>query len=210
MRLRRRKNLSARLDEVNSLLFDGSAGVKRPLIVELGCGMGRFACETAAARPDAFVIGVERAADAIIIGLERARREGLQNIRFIPGDVGELPSYLAPGVTDQLYIHFCDPWPHWKKARRRLISRNFLRMYEQLLAPADPAKTDAGGGSPSLHFKTDNASLFAFAEKELAAEGWIVTHRASDSPPGEIMTDYEIKFRALGIPIASLSCKPNK
>jgi tRNA (guanine-N7-)-methyltransferase len=167
------------------------------LIVELGCGMGRFACETAAARPDAFVIGVERVPEAIIIGMERAMRENLQNIRFILNDVNDLSRFFAPGSIKELYIHFCDPWPHWKQAPRRLVARNFLQIYRPLLAP-----------DGFLRFKTDNAPLFAFAQKELTAEGWTVTHCDDDSPPEAVMTEYEMKFRAQGVTICSL--KANK
>jgi tRNA (guanine-N7-)-methyltransferase len=169
------------------------------LIAELGCGMGRFACETAAARPDAFVIGVERDKNAVIIGMERAMRENLQNIRFIPGDVNDLEQYFEPGSIKELYIHFCDPWPHRKHAPRRLVSRGFLRIYRPLLAP---------GGF--LKFKTDNAPLFAFARKELDAEGWTVIKCDPGSPPERVMTDYEMKFRELGAAIGMMTAQPGK
>jgi tRNA (guanine-N7-)-methyltransferase len=165
-----------------------------PCIVELGCGMGRFACETAAARSGAFIIGIEREQNAIIIGMERAMRESLQNIRFIPEDVCKLADFFKAGSIDELYIHFCDPWPHRKQAPRRLVSRGFLQLYRPLLAP---------GGF--LRFKTDNAPLFEFAQMELAAEGWTVTHCDADSPPEGIITDYEMKFRGLGVAICALT-----
>jgi tRNA (guanine-N7-)-methyltransferase len=170
------------------------AGGANRLIVELGCGMGRFACDTAAARLDTFVLGLERIADAVVIGAERARRERISNVRFILGDASNLHKLFAPGEIDELYIHFCDPWPHWKHAPRRLVARDFLRLYRPLLAK-----------NGFLRFKTDNAPLFAFAQKELAAEGWTVTHRDPDSPPETVMTDYEEKFRTQGVAIGCLT-----
>jgi tRNA (guanine-N7-)-methyltransferase len=167
------------------------------LLVELGCGMGRFACETAEANPDVTVLGLERVPEAILIGMEYAQQKGLCNVRFILGDVIELDKMFAPGEIDELYIHFCDPWPHWKQAPRRLVARNFLRLYRPLLA--------LGG---TLRFKTDNAPLFAFAQKELAAEGWTVTHCDPNSPPEAVMTDYEAKFRARGVAIGALTAAP--
>ncbi|MCL2002448.1 MAG: methyltransferase domain-containing protein [Oscillospiraceae bacterium] len=193
--MRRRKNLTARMERAADFLLTApvqpGGGL---LIVELGCGMGRFACETAAARPGAFVVGVERVADAVIAGMERARREGLENLRFLLADVSDLPEFFAPGDINELYIHFCDPWPHWKQAPRRLTARNFLQIYRPLLAP-----------DGFLRFKTDNAPLFAFTQKELAAEGWTVTHCDPDSPPEPAATGYELKFRAQGVPIHALT-----
>jgi tRNA (guanine-N7-)-methyltransferase len=201
MRLRKRKNLAARMERTAELLWSvGDAHPGVPMLVELGCGMGRFACGTAAARPDAFVIGVERVAEAIIIGMEQALREGLDNVRFILCDANDLGQFFQPGEIGGLYIHFCDPWPHWKQAPRRLVARNFLQIYRPLLAP-----------NGFLRFKTDNAPLFAFAQKELAAEEWTLTECNPDSPPEAVMTDYEIKFRAQGVPIGTLTAKiPNK
>jgi tRNA (guanine-N7-)-methyltransferase len=171
--------------------------------------MGRFCCETAAARPDAFVLGAERSADAIVIGMERAQREGLSNVRFILGDAGDLDRVFQPGEIDELYIHFCDPWPHRKKAPRRLVARNFLQLYRPLLRRDAASNGGRGTGETGfLKFKTDNAPLFAFAQKELAAEGWTVTHCDPDSPPEAVMTEYEAKFRAQGVPIGSLTAAP--
>lgn len=215
MRMRKRKNLDPRMERAAEWLIQNpeelaSYWQQREIspvpakrtpgsatrCVELGCGMGRFACETAAARPDALVVGLERIPDALIIGMERAQGENLQNIRFVLGDVNNLNRFFAPGGIDELYIHFCDPWPHWKRASRRLVARGFLQLYRPLLAP-----------NGFLRFKTDNAPLFAFAQKELAAENWTITECSPDSPPGDIQTEYEMKFRAKGVPIGVLTAK---
>ncbi|MCL1808056.1 MAG: tRNA (guanosine(46)-N7)-methyltransferase TrmB [Oscillospiraceae bacterium] len=199
--MRKRKNLAARMEQAGDYLISPVLQPQLPLsaasrcLLELGCGMGRFACETAAVNPEAFVIGVERVADAIIIGMERAKQENLSNVRFLLGDAEELPRFFAPGSIDELYIHFCDPWPHRKQASRRLVARNFLQIYRPLL-------------NGTLYFRTDNAPLFAFAQKELLTEGWTITQSNADSPPAAGMTDYEIKFRAKNIPICSLSATP--
>jgi len=208
VRMRKRKNLTARMERAADWLVTGESwrspvpaerrlGAAARCLVELGCGMGRFACETAAADPGATVLGLERVPDAIVIGMERAMRENIQNVRFILGDAGNLGEIFAPGEINELYIHFCDPWPHWKQAPRRLVARNFLQIYRPLLAP---------GGT--LTFKTDDAPLFAFAQRELAAEGWTVARRDPDSPPEAAMTEYEIKFRAKGVAIGALTAAP--
>ncbi|MDR1693355.1 MAG: hypothetical protein LBR72_08360, partial [Oscillospiraceae bacterium] len=64
------------------------------------------------------------------------------------------------------------------------------------------------GENGTLRFKTDNAPLFSFALKEFAAEGWAIGRCDSDSPPDAVMTEYEEKFRALGVPIGALTARP--
>ncbi|MDR1693546.1 MAG: methyltransferase domain-containing protein, partial [Oscillospiraceae bacterium] len=179
MRMRKRKNLDVRLVRAGGWLVsdaDKNAGHWREfapgtsrLLVELGCGMGRFACETAAANPDLAVVALERVPDAIVIGMERARACNLKNIRFVLGDASRLDTLFGPGEIDDLVIQFCDPWPHWKAAPRRLVARNFLRLYRPLI-----------GENGTLRFKTDNAPLFSFALKEFAAEGWAIGRCDSD------------------------------
>ncbi len=64
-----------------------------------------------------------------------------------------------------------------------------------------------------LHFKTDNAPLFAFSEEEFAACGLEVKNLTYDLHKDGIvgiMTGYEEKFHALGTPInrCEVVCKP--
>ena len=55
-----------------------------------------------------------------------------------------------------------------------------------------------------IHFKTDNAPLFAFSLEEFPLVGYTlsaVTHDLHSQGPQGVMTDYEAKFYAEGIPI---------
>ncbi|MFR6378505.1 MAG: hypothetical protein ACLUNZ_00350 [Evtepia sp.] len=45
----------------------------KELRLELGCGKGRFTCQTAAADPDVLFIAVERVPDAMVMAMEKAR-----------------------------------------------------------------------------------------------------------------------------------------
>ena len=204
MRMRKKKNLPSRMERASAWLLRDEGDIRRDkdkkLIAELGCGMGTFACETALARPDTEVFALERVPDAIIAGMERAMRENIKNLRFIQDDAANLPRYFSANEIDELYIHFCDPWSHWKQAGRRLVARNFLKIYRPLLAI--PGKS---GDTGFLKFKTDDGPLFTFAQKELAAAGWTIIHCDPDSPPEAIMTEYEKKFRSQKIPIGSLT-----
>lgn len=168
----------------------------RELRVELGCGKGRFTVETAKAEPDVLFIAVERVADAMVVAMERAAREGLRNVFFVDADVNRLPEFFAPGEVDRIYINFCDPWPKSNQAKRRLTHGNFLRLYRRVLAPEG-----------QIHFKSDNARLFAFSVEELPHFGFSLSEVTDDlhaDGPQGVMTDYEAKFHELGIPIHRL------
>lgn len=167
------------------------------LRLELGCGKGRFTVASAEAEPGVLFIAVEKVADAMIIAMERAKEAGLENVRFIHGDVSLLPEIFAPGEVDLIYINFCDPWPSSRHIRRRLTSEGFLQSYRKVLRP---------GGS--LRFKTDNRPLFEFSLSQLPKNGFAladVSYHLHEKGPAEIMTDYEAKFYEQGLPICRCS-----
>ena len=203
MRMRKKKNLVPRMERCAAVwvrepqehhghwraLFEGNGA----LHVELGCGKGRFTAETALKHPDTLFLAVERVPDAMVVAMERVCSMGLTNVRFLSCDAARLPELFAPGEVDRIYINFCDPWPTKRHAKRRLTHHNFLKLYRQVLAE---------GGQ--IHFKTDNAPLFAFSLEEFPSCGFTlseVTHNLHENGPQGIMTDYEAKVHELGTPI---------
>lgn len=203
MRMRKKKNLTPRMDACGALLVDdptaekGRWRVRKPaaakLCLELGCGKGRFTAETAAAHPEDLYVAVERVPDAMVIAMERCRALGLDNVFFIDGDASALEQYFAPGEVDLIYINFCDPWPSVKHSRRRLTHEGFLRGYRRVLCE---------GGQ--IHFKTDNRDLFEWSLFQFPKAGFAlseVTRNLHKNGVQGVMTDYEEKFHALGTPI---------
>ena len=200
--MRKKPNLAARMEKCASLLVAAPEAPRGRwleeygyggLHVELGCGKGRFTVETAKAEPDIFIIALEKSADAMITALERAVSEELQNIRFINAPVENLDAFFAPGEVSRIYINFCDPWPANRHAKRRLTGRCFLELYIQALRP---------GGE--LHFKTDNLPLFEFSLREFNRAGFAlreISNELHKNGPAGVMTDYELKFYNLGVPI---------
>ena len=163
------------------------------LYLELGCGKGRFTAETAASVPDVLYVAVERVPDAMVVAMERVCESGLGNVRFIDADAARLEDIFAPGEADRIYINFCDPWPSNRHAKRRLTAPGFLEIYKRVLAP---------GGE--IHFKTDNAPLFEFSLASFRRAGFLtyeVTRDLHENGVCGVMTDYEAKFHAQGVPI---------
>jgi len=163
------------------------------LHVELGCGKGRFTSETAKTSPDVLLVALEKSADAQIIAIERADNEDIANVRFLNLFADYLTDYFAPNEVGRIYINFCDPWVANSHRKRRLTYRAFLELYKQVLKP---------GGE--IHFKTDNLPLFEFSLHEFELCGFTASEITRDlhkNGPVGVMTDYELKFHNLGIPI---------
>ena len=203
MRMRKKKNLDARMEACQALWVKEAQAMKgrwrermpgaRMLRLELGCGKGRFTAETAAGHPEDLYVAVERVPDAMVIAMERCRDLGLDNVLFIDGDAAELERYFAPDEVDLIYINFCDPWPSVKHARRRLTYEAFLRGYRKVLR-------DGG----RIEFKTDNRDLFEWSLFQFPKAGYQLSEVTRDLHANGVqgvMTDYEEKFHALGTPI---------
>jgi tRNA (guanine-N7-)-methyltransferase len=192
--MRKKKNLISRLEAVSDILVDTPETLReaiegKRIWVELGCGLGSFAAETAKTNPEIFYTAFERVSEAIVVAAEKSK--GIPNILFACRDAGELELWFRPNEIERLYIQFCDPWHKKKHSKRRLTHRNYLAIYTKLLS-----------GDGELVFKTDNMPLFEFTYEELAAAGWrILTatkdwHGDASRDKNEPMTEYESKFAA--------------
>ena len=212
MRMRKMRNLEPRTEKCGSYRITQAAdhrGAWREMMpgcselwVELGCGKGKFTAETAAANPTVLLVAVERCREAMVVAMEKAQAMGLHNVFFIDMDVANMEEIFAPGEIDRLFVNFPDPWPRKKNAKRRLTYRTFLEKY---------CRCVKNGGE--LHYKTDNAPLFAFSVEEFRLCGLEVKNLTDDlhaNGPVGIMTGYEEKFYGLGTPIhrCEVVCRP--
>ena len=152
-------------------------GNHRPIHLEIGMGKGKFIHTMAREHPHINYVGVEKYSSVLL------RAENLLSV-------------FGPGEVDRIYLNFSDPWPKDRHAGRRLPSREFLKRYDVILKPEGV-----------LEFKTDNRSLFEFALGELEPAGWkleAVTFDLHGDPgmmEGNVTTEYEEKFSAMGNPI---------
>ena len=206
MRIRKKPNLIPRMERCAHVqVFEPEqlkgqwktiSGGRKELHVELGCGKGRFTANTAEANPDVFLVAIEKVPDAMVVAMERVCEMGLENVRFMDRDVVKLPEIFENGEADRVYINFCDPWPKSRDAKYRLTAPDFLRKYADILP--------MGG---QIHFKTDNTPLFTWSLEQFEAEGWQLSEVTNDlhaNGPVGVMTDYEAKFHAEGMPINRL------
>ena len=203
MRMRKRNNLEPRLEACTSVWIrdpETRRGSWRDLLpearelhLEIGCGKGKFTVEMAEQNPEVLFIAVERVKEALVLAMEKAISMGLKNVYFLSVDAAELDQLFEPGEADRIYLNFCDPWPRSKNAKRRLTYHTFLEKYRSVLRP-----------DGEIHFKTDNAALFAWSLEEFERYGYPVQNVTDDLHRDGVvgvMTGYEEKFYALGTPI---------
>lgn len=171
-------------------------GNNNPVRIEIGMGKGKFLHTLASKNPSVNYVGIEKYSSVLLRAIQKMEEEELSNLRFIRMDAEEITEVFAPGEVDRIYLNFSDPWPKDRHAKRRLPSRQFLARYDRILKP-----------DGHLEFKTDNRELFDFAVVELREAGWKTRaltydlHREDSMMEGNVMTEYEEKFSALGNPI---------
>ncbi|WP_101876697.1 tRNA (guanosine(46)-N7)-methyltransferase TrmB [Lachnoclostridium edouardi] len=173
-------------------------GNNHPIKIEVGMGKGKFIMELAQRNPHINYIGIERYSSVLLRGLQKRGELELSNIFFMCVDAKELGNIFEKGEVSGIYLNFSDPWPKDRHAKRRLTSREFMNVYDQIL--------DDNG---KVEFKTDNRPLFDYSMESIPEAGWKIEMHTydlhhSDYVQGNVMTEYEEKFVAKGNPICKL------
>ena len=171
-------------------------GNDHPIHIEIGMGKGKFIHTMARMHPEINYVGIEKYSSVLLRAIQKMEQDELSNLKFLRMDAEDIVTVFAPGEVDRIYLNFSDPWPKDRHAKRRLPSREYLARYHAIL------KEDG-----KLEFKTDNRDLFDFAVGELEPAGWkaeVITydlHADAALMEGNVMTEYEEKFSAMGNPI---------
>lgn len=175
--------------------FFGNDG---PIRIEVGMGKGKFLMELACANPTVNYIGIERYSSVLLRALQKREELEISNIYFMCQDAKKLAEIFAPGEIDRIYLNFSDPWPKDRHAKRRLTSLEFMKVYDQILKKEG-----------TIEFKTDNQDLFSYSLESIPQAGWRIDASTRDLHhssmlQGNVMTEYETKFAAMGNPICKL------
>ena len=171
-------------------------GNDHPLRIEIGMGKGRFIMDLARMHPEINYVGIEKYSSVLLRGIQKMETDPLPNLYFIRMEAEEIADVFDREEVERIYLNFSDPWPKDRHAKRRLPSREFLKRYDEILVR-----------DGVIEFKTDNQDLFRFALEEIAPAGWRLLQMTEDLHhdekmlAGNVMTEYEEKFSALGNPI---------
>lgn len=174
-------------------------GNAHPIHIEIGMGKGQFLMELARRNPEINYVGIEKYSSVLLRALQKMEEAPLDNLRFIRMDAETITEVFAKDEVARIYLNFSDPWPKDRHAKRRLTSREFFARYDTFL------QRDG-----QVEFKTDNVGLFDFSLEQVELAGWRVVdqtrdlHRDERMNQGNIMTEYEERFSAMGNPIRKL------
>ncbi len=106
-------------------LFNNS----RPLIVEIGFGMGDATVEIAENRKDFNYLGLEVYLDGVVKILKKIREKDLKNLKIMRFNaVDVITDMIEDGSIDGFHIFFPDPWMKKKHHKRRLMNEDFIRL----------------------------------------------------------------------------------
>ncbi|SHO54244.1 tRNA (guanosine(46)-N7)-methyltransferase TrmB [Anaerocolumna xylanovorans] len=175
-----------------------------PIHIEIGMGKGKFICCLAGENPGINYLGIEKYSSVLIRGIEKRKELFLPNLYFVRLDAEYINDVFDKEEVDRIYLNFSDPWPKDRHAKRRLTSKEFLARYEKLLKK-----------NGEVIFKTDNRELFDFSLEEAEIAGWEIKNYTydlhnSEYMEGNVMTEYEEKFSALGNPIHRMVIQQKK
>lgn len=168
-----------------------------PIHLEIGCGKGKFICETAKRNPDINYIAVEKIGNVIVMAGEAVKRENLSNVLLLKCDAHMLPKYIKENSIERIYLNFSCPYPKNRDKNKRLTYPAFLNIYKKLLSE-----------NGEIHQKTDNMHFFEFSIEQFSQNGFALKNIFLDLHnsdfAGNIVTEYEKRFSDLGQPIYRL------
>ncbi|MFO0866234.1 MAG: methyltransferase domain-containing protein [Gemmataceae bacterium] len=183
------KTAIKKLPETGPVDWAAMFGRMAPLVVDLGCGNGRFILGSAWERRDIDHVGVDLLPVVLRYATRRGNQRGLTNLRFACCDGKNfVRKYLADRSVFEMHIYHPQPFHDRREGWKRLLQPEFL---------ADVARVLELGGR--LFLQTDNKPYWdylrktapSFFEFEERTEPW------SDSP----RTRREILASSRGLPI---------
>ena len=179
---------------------------EQPLYIELGCGKGGWVSQAAVRNPGNNYLAFDIKSE--MLGMARRKTEAAfaeagrtpDNIRLSILNIEHITEVLSPeDKVDRIYINFCNPWPKMSHKKRRLTHPKQLYQYASLLRG-------------ELHFKTDDADLFAESKEYFTESGWQILRATddlhADEPADNIRTEHENMFAAEGKKIHFLIAVP--
>lgn len=160
-------------------------GNNNPIILEVACGKGHYACGLGQRHPNKNYIGVELKGNRLYTGAKKALQEGLNNVAFLRARIEFIEFYFAKGEVSEIWITFPDP--QLGKPKKRTTSPRFLDVYRAIM-----------GTENLVHLKTDSPDLYAYTLEVLEEQKIDILYQKDDIyaepldfPELDIKTFYE-------------------
>lgn len=162
-----------------------------PVVLDIGCGNGRFTIASALARPELNHLGVDILPLVLRYATRRANQRGLANVRLAAiGGYELLDEYVVPGSVAEIHLYHPQPYQDTAGHHRRLITPEFLALAHRSLEPGGLVVLQTDNPAYWQYIRRAAPLLFDFEER---AGPW------PDAPQGR--TRREIYARRRGLPI---------
>jgi tRNA (guanine-N7-)-methyltransferase len=107
-----------------------------PVILELGCGNGRYTLQSALARPEVDHLASDILPAVIRYATRRANQRGLHNVRFAVKDAQTLiGAYIGASSVAEIHLYHPQPYHDPRQAHLRLVTPRFLAEVHKALQP---------------------------------------------------------------------------
>ena len=201
MRLKHVKNADVKLENSNYVIknpenykgkYKNVFNNTNPIHIEIGTGKGNFIIEMAKKYPNINFVGIEKYDSVLVRVAEKLEETDYPNLKLIRYDASNIEQLFDKEIS-LIYLNFSDPWPKERHEKRRLMSPNFLKKYENIFKSTN-----------HIIFKTDNRKLFEYALTTFNNFKFhinTISLRLQDDMIDNVETEYEIKFKSMGYPI---------
>jgi tRNA (guanine-N7-)-methyltransferase len=109
-------------------------GRSAPVVLDLGCGNGRYLIGSAVSRRDHDHLGIDTLPVVIRYARKRGNQRGLTNLRFAVGGANELlERWIEPHSVVEIHCYHPQPYYEASQVHRRLITPAFLALVHRSL-----------------------------------------------------------------------------
>ncbi|MGY3802945.1 tRNA (guanosine(46)-N7)-methyltransferase TrmB [Pigmentibacter ruber] len=167
--------------------------MQKPIVVEVGCYMGKNVIELAQGNNNMNFLGIDITYKRVVKSARKLKRFDINNGKIAICDARYLMNDLLPDqFLDGICVFFPDPWPKDRHEKNRLLNQQFIQVVYQKLKP-----------NGFFWFKSDHLVYFTQTNDLLLKSGFVAddfdNNQPRPQPENIIGGPYETAFQKLFI-----------